>query len=68
MSKVYRATISFEFDAGQDPIMEMMVEDGATEANVFQYVRETMFEDIMAMSLGSGNDLLDAIEVEVADV
>ena len=68
MSKVYRATISFEFDAEQDTILDMMAEDGATEANVFQYVRECVAEDIMAMSLGSGDALLSVIEVEVADV
>ena len=64
MSKIIRTSITFEFDVDQDPYLEMFGED-ATVEELMDYARETMAEDLIQMSYGSGADLINAIEVEI---
>ena len=67
MSKVIRASIVFEFNMDEDPYFEMFGEE-ATEEDMLNYARETMAEDLVQMSYGSGAELINCIDAEVINV
>jgi hypothetical protein len=67
MSKVIRTSIVFELNLDQDPLIEML-DEGMTDEELMEYARETMMEDLIQMSYGSGEDLMNAIEAEVINV
>jgi hypothetical protein len=67
MSKVIRTSIVFELNLDQDPLIEML-DEGMTDEELMEYARETMMEDLIQMSYGSGADLMNAIEAEVINV
>lgn len=60
MSKIIRATITFEYLVDEDEILS-----GLSDADQIDYVKETTVEDIMNMDFGNSNDLYDSIEIEV---
>jgi hypothetical protein len=60
LSKIIRATITFEYLVDEDEILS-----GLSDADQIDYVKETTVEDIMNMDFGNSNDLYDSIEIEV---
>jgi hypothetical protein len=60
MSKVLRATITFEYLVEEDELMSEMSDEEQVE-----YVKESTVEDIMTMGFGNSDDLYQGIEVEV---
>ena len=60
MSKIIKATITFEYLVDEDEILS-----GLSDADQIDYVKETTVEDIMNMDFGNSNDLYDSIEIEV---
>jgi hypothetical protein len=66
MSKVIRTSIVFELNLDQDPLIEML-DEGMTDEELMEYAKETMMEDLIQMSYGSGQDLLNAIDVEIVN-
>ena len=51
----------------EDPYFEMFGEE-ATEEDMLNYARETMAEDLVQMSYGSGAELFNCIDAEVINV
>lgn len=58
MSKVIRASISFDYYPEEDELME-----GMTEAEMLEYVRSSYIDDIY--SFVKYNELADAVEVKI---
>jgi hypothetical protein len=58
MSKVIRASISFDYYPEEDELME-----GMTEAEMLEYVKSSYIDDIY--SFVKYNELADAVEVEI---
>jgi hypothetical protein len=63
---ILKGTITFEFNADQDPIFEMFSEDHTLEEKI-DYFREVMAEDLGQMSLYDNEALLNCIEMEVVE-
>jgi len=66
MPRIARGTITFEFNLDEDPYFEMFEED-ASDEDKLDYFKETMAEDLVQMSYGSGSMLYDAIEMEIVE-
>jgi hypothetical protein len=58
MSKVIRASITFDYYPEEDELME-----GMTEAEMLEYVKSSYIDDIY--SFVKYNELADAVEVEI---
>tara|TARA_R110000868_G_scaffold295353_3_gene555759 strand:- start:464 stop:655 length:192 start_codon:yes stop_codon:yes gene_type:complete len=59
MTKVLRATITFEYLVDGDELMSEM-----SDVEQVHYVRESTVEDIMSMGFGNSDDLYESINVE----
>lgn len=66
MPREVKGTITFLYNMDEDPYFEMFEED-ASDEDKLNYFRETMAEDLVQMSYGSGSMLFDAIEMEIVN-
>ena len=63
MSKVIRATITFEYLVDEDELMSEMSDEEQIE-----YVRETTLEDISEMAMRYSDQLADALDIQIKNV
>ena len=60
MSKIIRATITFEYLVDGDEMLSKL-----SDADQIDYVKEATVEDIKSMGFGDSDHLYNAIDVEV---
>jgi hypothetical protein len=59
IAKTYRATINFTYEFTADEFPDGVID----RRTAYDYIRETMTEDILGLGFDSYNDLHDSVEI-----